>query len=115
MIEDSDDANSKKKITREEFLSDTLRSDKSAQISALTEKTSIDEEDLFIIEDSESSNAKKKVKVSTLREGLALIVEGEGAPGSAPPKTGSIYIDTATDAIYISKGTTGTDDWVSVG
>ncbi|HEX2787183.1 MAG TPA: hypothetical protein VHP32_04695 [Ignavibacteria bacterium] len=115
MIEDSDDANSKKKITREEFLSDTIRMDKSDQISGLDEKTSIHENDIFLIEDSEGGNDKKMIKVSTLRDGLALIVEGEGAPGSAPAKTGSIYIDTATDAIYISKGTTGTDDWVSVG
>jgi hypothetical protein len=115
MIEDSDDANSKKKITREEFLSGTIRIDQTDQISELDEKNTIHENDMFLIEDSEGGNDKKMIKVSTLREGLALIVEGEGAPGSAPAKTGSIYIDTVAETIYISKGTSDTADWLSVG
>jgi hypothetical protein len=115
MIEDSGDANNKKKITREEFLSDTLRMDVTDQISELDEKNTIHENDMFIIEDSEAGNTKMKLKVSTLREGLALIVEGGGAPEEAPSKTGSIYIDISSSSIYISKGTADVEDWVSVG
>ncbi len=37
-----------------------------AEISAMTEKTTLHNDDLFLIEDSEASNAKKKVKKSNL-------------------------------------------------
>lgn len=52
--------------------SSTLLSDQAAEISALTEKTILVDNDLFIIEDSEASNAKKKVKKSNVGGGGGL-------------------------------------------
>lgn len=43
----------------------------SGEISAMTEKTALSDNDLFIIEDSESSNAKKKVKKSNIASNAA--------------------------------------------
>ena len=49
--------------------SSTLLSNQAAEISALTEKTTLVDDDLFIIEDSAASNAKKKVKKSNVSSG----------------------------------------------
>ena len=58
--------------------SSTLLSNQAAEISALTEKTTLVDDDLFIIEDSAASNAKKKVKKSNV-----------GGVGGGDAKTGS--------------------------
>lgn len=40
------------------------------------------------------------------------IVEGVGAPASAPPSKGAHYLDTDTGDQYLAKGTASVDDWV---
>lgn len=41
-----------------------------------------------------------------------LFYSGEGAPSTAPEKAQRIYIDTLNGEIYVSKGTTSSDDWI---
>ena len=56
MIEDSADANAKKKVTVDDLLS----------VNIQTEKTTPAENDVILAEDSAASYAKKKIKISTL-------------------------------------------------
>ena len=49
-----------------------IHKNQSGEISTITEKTSLDDNDLFLIEDSGASNAKKKVKKSTLQSNLSV-------------------------------------------
>ena len=49
--------------------SDAIHDNVSAEISAITEKTILADDDLFLIEDSAASNVKKKVKKSNLPGG----------------------------------------------
>jgi hypothetical protein len=49
-----------------------IHDNESGEISALTEKVTPHNDDLFIIEDSEASNAKKKVKKSSLASGSGI-------------------------------------------
>lgn len=62
-----------------------------SEISAMTEKTSIVGDDLFLIEDSESSNAKKKIKKSTLVNTGIQIFTANGT-FTAPAGVTKVYI-----------------------
>jgi hypothetical protein len=48
-----------------------------AEVSAIAEKTTLHDDDLFIIEDSEASNAKKKVRKSNVGSSLPLTTKGD--------------------------------------
>jgi len=48
-------------------------------INALTEKTTLADNDIFVIEDSAASNAKKKVKFSNLNDGKIKVDSGDTA------------------------------------
>jgi hypothetical protein len=65
---------------------DAIHDNVSAEISAITEKTTLHADDLFIIEDSEASNAKKRVKKSNAipTPGRVLIAE------ATPSGTGTV-------------------------
>lgn len=61
-----------------------------------------------------SKNYKKGVsgwELNPQGSSFPLIVQGSGAPGSAPSKIGDIYIDTNIGKIYISSGTDSSADW----
>jgi|TARA_R100000084_G_C4640291_1_gene143440 hypothetical protein len=66
LIEDAADSNNKKKITIADLPAtsdaNAVHVNASNEITAITEKTSIDNQDEFIIEDSEDSGNKKSVK-----------------------------------------------------
>ena len=70
LIEDVADGNNKKKITIGDIpaSSDTtaIHVDIANEITAITEKTSFDNQDEFVIEDSEASFVKKSIKRKTI-------------------------------------------------
>lgn len=74
-----------------------IHTNTSAEISGLTEKTTPVDADLYVIEDSAASNAKKKVKA---KNNLAGYLSNSSAPvdiiSSGAPSTG--YVLTATSA-----------------
>ena len=70
LIEDVADSNNKKKITIGDIPTspdaNAVHVNISNEISAITEKTTIDNQDEFIIEDSEASFVKKSIKRKTI-------------------------------------------------
>lgn len=86
--------------------SDAIHDNVSGEISAITEKTTLVNDDLFLIEDSEASYAKKKVKKSNV-----------GGGGGAP--TTSEYVTTASDgglsAEVVIPGMAGSADIAGAG
>lgn len=74
LIEDSAASNAKKKVQVGNLPggsgtdADAIHDNVGSEISAITEKTSLVDGDIFLIEDSEASNAKKKVLYSTFKE-----------------------------------------------
>lgn len=54
----------------------------SGEISAMTEKTALVDDDLFLIEDSAASNAKRKVKRSNVARTTANVFTNSGSPHS---------------------------------
>lgn len=66
------------------------------EISGVTEKTSLANDDLFLIEDSAASGVKKKVKKSNLGAGGSGAAITEGAYGSIPgsPTDNDLYLAT---------------------
>ena len=70
LIEDVADSNNKKKITIGDIPSspdaNAVHVNIANEISAITEKTTIDNQDEFIIEDSEASFVKKSIKRKTI-------------------------------------------------
>lgn len=76
IIEDSEDANTKKKVTWTNVktaLISVFYGNFTGQFSATTEKTTIVDNDTFIIEDSAASYAKKSLKFSSIKTALSSI------------------------------------------
>lgn len=74
LIEDSADSNNKKHVLISSLPStgsdaDAIHDNVADEINQITEKTTISDDDLILIEDSADSNNKKKVTVSTLTGG----------------------------------------------
>lgn len=84
-----------------------IHDNESGEISALTEKTTLHNDDLFIIEDSEASNVKKKVKKSNVGGGVN---SGTSFPGS--PSNNDLYYRTDRDILYFYDS--GSSSWLSV-
>lgn len=71
LIEDVSDSNNKKKILASDLLGGgtdaaAIHDNTSSEISAITEKITLNPDDWLLIEDSEATNAKKSLKASTL-------------------------------------------------
>ena len=56
--------------------SSVLHKSTAGEIAAMTEKTTLDDADVFIIEDSENANAKKKVLASTIINNNLVVSDG---------------------------------------
>lgn len=117
LIEDSEDSFNKKKLQLANL--DLSQCDNSSSgfitssalaLSTLTEKTYLVDDDVFVIEDSEDSYAKKSVKATHIPE----VSTGDGAPTSTPNKVGNFYVDTTGATLYFSKGTSSSSDWVAL-
>ncbi len=90
VIEDSADGNNKKSTTLNDiktFITNAGISDNNAihdnisgEIFLIDEKTSLVNDDLFVIEDSASGNAKKRIKLSTIK---TFVNTGSGGGGGA--------------------------------
>lgn len=84
--------------------SDAIHDNVSGEISVLTEKVTLHNDDLFLIEDSEASNAKKKVKKSNVGGGggaptdATYVVEDAHGSLSAESVLGTTVIETAAFA-----------------
>lgn len=88
LIEDSADSNNKKKITVGSLPSggtdsNAIHKNVAAEISTITEKTSLVGADLFVIEDSAASNAKKRVQATNLPPDSTAIHKATAAEISA--------------------------------
>lgn len=66
--------------------------DVGSEISAITEKTSLVANDMFLIEDSEASNAKKMIKASTVLAGITPTIFEEVWIDRVQPVQDSIYV-----------------------
>jgi hypothetical protein len=71
---------------------DAIHDNVSAEISAVTEKTTLHADDLFLIEDSQASNAKKRVKRSNVLAGATGLL----AVTSYNPNTQTTVSTTST-------------------
>jgi len=100
------------KMSLENLLQKTIRVDKSSEISTVATKTVTSNSDLIMLEDSASSNTKKKCTKEQFLHDVPQVITGTDNPISTPLKKGMIYIDTAHSQIYISKDSTSSDDWL---
>jgi hypothetical protein len=102
------------KLKLENLLSKTLRTDKPSEISSVTAKSVISNNDLLMLEDSSSSNAKKSCTKAQFLSDVPQVLSGTEDPAAAPSKKGLIYINTGTGSIFIAAGTSSTDDWKAI-
>jgi len=102
------------KMSFENLLQKTLRVDKSSEISSVTTKTIITDGDLIMLEDAASGNVKKKCTKSQFLHDVPQIVIAGSNPVSTPGKIGMFHINTADSRVYISKGTSSSDDWIEI-
>ena len=56
-------------------------------------------------------NVSKGLKVMIVG-GAGTVSSGSGAPSSTPTVVGEFYIDTSGKKMYVSMGTTNSNDWV---
>lgn len=85
-----------------ERLADAIAKQVAGQINSLSEKTTLNDNDLLLIEDSEASYSKKKVKKSSL--GLGGITQGWEKVSEVEVTTDTTYVDFT--------GLDGNTDWV---
>lgn len=78
---------------------DAVHAHKSGEINALTEKTTPHDDDLLLIEDSEASNVKKKVKLSNLGGGAETLDDLTDVDLTTPPTDGQVLkYDNSSDS-----------------
>jgi len=116
VIEDSEDTYNKKKLQIANL--DLSQCDNTSSgfltfsdiaINTATEKTYLNDDDVFLIEDSADTFIKKKIEAVHIPE----VLTGSGAPSSTPNKVGNLYVDITTPALYYSIGTTSSSDWIT--
>lgn len=100
-----------KKLSLGSLLIKTLRKDKPAQISSVTAKSVINGNDLLMLEDVSSSNAKKSCTKSQFLLDVPQVETGSGAPAYTPSKKGMVYIDTDASDIYLAANNSSSADW----
>ncbi len=103
-----------KLMSLEDILQKTLRIDKPSEINAVSTKINVADSDLMLIEDAADFNAKKKCTKSQFLVDVTQVTSGTTDPASTPGKLGQIYIDTATPAVWISKGIASSSDWIKI-
>ena len=98
------------KLSLENLLSKTLRTDKASEISSVTSKSVSVNNDFIMLEDS-STNEKRSCTKSQFLHDVPQIQTGSTNPGSTPSKVGLIYIDTVHCSVFIAIGISSPDDW----
>ena len=102
------------KLKLENLLSKTLRTDKPSEISSVTAKSVISNNDLLMLEDSSDSNKKKACTKAQFLHDVPQVSTGSSDPAAAPSKKGSIYINTTSGDIFIAADTATTADWKAI-
>jgi hypothetical protein len=102
------------KMSLAELLKKTIRVDKSSEIVLFDSKSSIQNNDIMMLEDSDNSNSKKKCTKAQFLYDVPQVSSGSADPSGAPAKKGLIYINTTTGDIFLSADTTGTGDWKAI-
>lgn len=99
------------KMSLENLLQKTLRTDKASEISSVSSKTVISNSDFLMLEDSASSNTKKSCTKAQFLHDVPQVMSGSADPADTPSKKGLIYINTTTGDIFIAADTSSSSDW----
>lgn len=102
------------KMSLENLLQKTLRTDKPSEISSVDSKTAISNGDFLMLEDSASSNTKKSCTKAQFLHDVPQVSTGSADPSDAPYKKGLIYINTTTGDIFISSDSSASSDWKAI-
>jgi hypothetical protein len=81
--------------------SDAIHKNIDSEISTINEKTSLADDDLFVIEDSASSNDKKSIKMSTIKEEIG----NTGTPGVSQSIQAFSIADITQQSVLNDAGT----------
>lgn len=102
------------KMSLENLLQKTLRTDKPSEISSVSSKTAISNNDFLMLEDSASSNSKKSCTKAQFLHDVPQVISGSADPSDAPSKKGLLYINSTTGDIFIAADTSSSGDWKAI-